>query len=272
MNYHHEYGVSLEEKGWVPSPQYLLRRKRILSHLRHHKPCRILEIGCGSGALLHDLSQLGHSCTATEISKSALDLANYVNKDDPSVEILSSPAESFKNAFDIVIACEVLEHIEDDVASYKEWSSYLKPEGELIISVPAHPVKWDATDEWAGHYRRYTRERFHMLADTASCRPVRIECYSFPFTNLVAPVRAYFLRREFKCSGDEKNNKTVEKEYRTKKSGTSRHLQTKLYPLQKSLAGIWAVRLNYFLQAKFISRDCGLCYIFFAKKSNLEVA
>lgn len=271
VQYHQQYGVSAEEKGWVPSPQYLLRRKRILSYLQSRESCRILEIGCGAGALLYDLSQLGHQCTAMEISESALELANYLNRDNPGVKIHSAPEASFKGSFDIVIACEVLEHIEDDIAAFREWASYLKPGGELIISVPAHPRKWDATDEWAGHYRRYTKKRFQMLADAASCCPIRTECYSFPFTNLVAPVRAFFLKREMQRQAIKDSADQGQKELNTKKSGTSRPLQTKLYPLQKSLLGMWAIKLNYFLQAQFIQRECGLCYIFIVKNPEDDV-
>src|SRR5205085_106539 len=61
--------------------------------------------------------------------------------------------------FDVVVLGEVLEHIEDDRAAVAEAARMLKADGVLAVSVPRNPAWFSGSDEWAGHVRRYTRER-----------------------------------------------------------------------------------------------------------------
>ena len=53
---HPTYGPALPELNWVPAPSYLMRRHRVLRLLRDMAPCRVLDIGCGPGALLRDFA------------------------------------------------------------------------------------------------------------------------------------------------------------------------------------------------------------------------
>jgi len=57
--------------------------------------------------------------------------------------------------FDLVIACDVVEHVEDDRRVFAELTRVLKPDGRLIFSVPLHPARWTAFDDYVGHARRY---------------------------------------------------------------------------------------------------------------------
>jgi SAM-dependent methyltransferase len=59
--------------------------------------------------------------------------------------------------FDIVIASDVLEHIEDEQKALKEWNRILKPAGKLIVFVPAFKILWSKHDEANHHYRRYSK-------------------------------------------------------------------------------------------------------------------
>ena len=52
---------------------------------------------------------------------------------------------------------EVLEHVEDDLAGLREVARVVRPGGIVAISVPANPAWFGPSDEWAGHFRRYTR-------------------------------------------------------------------------------------------------------------------
>jgi len=69
--------------------------------------------------------------------------------------------------FDLVCAFEVLEHIEDDAAAVKEWSSRLRAPGWLLLSVPAHQDRYGPFDEMVGHFRRY--DPAAMTALLAGC-------------------------------------------------------------------------------------------------------
>jgi len=58
-------------------------------------------------------------------------------------------------AFDLVCAFDVIEHIEDDRRVFSEVSRVLKDDGVLIFSVPVHADLWTEFDDWVGHVRRY---------------------------------------------------------------------------------------------------------------------
>lgn len=57
--------------------------------------------------------------------------------------------------YDLITACDVIEHIEDDSAAVQHMVSMLKPGGFLLITVPAFMSLWDEHDELNHHYRRY---------------------------------------------------------------------------------------------------------------------
>ena len=58
-------------------------------------------------------------------------------------------------SFDLVAACDVIEHVADDRRVFAELSRVLRPAGRLIFSVPLHPAYWTVFDEHVGHARRY---------------------------------------------------------------------------------------------------------------------
>ena len=74
---------------------------------------------------------------------------------DPRVTIHSEIQNNWQETFDFILAFEVLEHIEDDVSALREWWNGVKFPGHRLLSVPAHPERWNASDEWEGHFRRY---------------------------------------------------------------------------------------------------------------------
>jgi SAM-dependent methyltransferase len=58
----------------------------------------------------------------------------------------------------VMVAFDVLEHIDDDGAAARELARVLMPGGHVLVAVPAGPALWSAHDEAVGHVRRYTRE------------------------------------------------------------------------------------------------------------------
>lgn len=56
---------------------------------------------------------------------------------------------------DLVVACDVIEHVEDDRRVFSELRRVLKPGGRLVFSVPLHPTRWTIFDDCVGHARRY---------------------------------------------------------------------------------------------------------------------
>ena len=229
ISYTIEFGVAMPGYGWVPAPRYLMRRNRILAHLPEAAGKCLLEIGCGVGALLYDFRRRGYYCEAVEISESALQLASRIHAEDPKSKLWTSIDELSDRLFDVLVACEVIEHIQEDEQALGRWSKLLKPGGTAIISAPGRPEKWNATDVWAGHFRRYTRESLSELCEQAGLTPVRIESYGYPLINVLEPIRAYLLSRRMRARKSKPNSSEAMFDA-TKQSGTNRNLEVNLYP------------------------------------------
>ena len=60
-------------------------------------------------------------------------------------------------AFDVVVALDVLEHLDDDVAALAAAARLVKRGGLLVVTVPALPSLWGVQDVVSRHRRRYTR-------------------------------------------------------------------------------------------------------------------
>jgi SAM-dependent methyltransferase len=61
-------------------------------------------------------------------------------------------------AFDLVCAFDIVEHVDDDASALREISRVAKPDATILISVPLHPARWTAFDDFVGHRRRYEPE------------------------------------------------------------------------------------------------------------------
>ncbi len=90
---------------------------------------------------------------------------------------------------DQMMLLDVLEHIEDDRAFVSLLERKLKPDGCILITVPACMCLWSSEDDVAGHYRRYNKE---ILCKILSEGGFQI-CYcSYFMSFLFLPV--FFLR------------------------------------------------------------------------------
>lgn len=57
--------------------------------------------------------------------------------------------------FDLIVAFDVIEHVDDDSRACSELCRVLKPGGRLLMSVPLHADRWTEFDALVGHARRY---------------------------------------------------------------------------------------------------------------------
>lgn len=84
-----------------------------------------------------------------------------------------------ENSFGLILATDIIEHVEDDQKALSEITRVLKPGGTAIISVPAFQSLWGLQDEVSHHKRRYRLGPLKKLIGTAglSCK----ECFYFNY-------------------------------------------------------------------------------------------
>jgi SAM-dependent methyltransferase len=269
MHYSKLFGIAAPEIGWTPAPTYILRRALILKLITNYPPGRVLEIGCGAGALLYDLSLYGFYGVGVEQSLQALIIANKLLAGTHAFEVINNlPGlpEITGRFFDYVISFEVLEHIEDDQAALNTWSNYLRLNEILLISVPAHKSKWNKSDIWAGHYRRYERAEILTKVEKAGFEVIAIHCYGWPLSNLIEPIRSWVHGRKLKREALNYGNPETDRHERTSRSGIDRTIETRLYPLYASWFGKAVFSFFIHLQRYSLSTDWGTGYLVVARK------
>lgn len=242
--------------SWVPAPRYLLRRDRVLAAFEGVAPGRLVEVGCGAGALLHELSRRGWQARGIEQSAAARAVAQQMNA-TTGVEVADRLADD-DGPFDALLSCEVLEHIEDDVGALRSWVGRVRHGGHVVLSVPAHPAWFGPHDVWAGHVRRYTKTAFVALAEAAGLTVKRVECYGFPVANvtMVARTAVTLMKRE----------RTMSAAASTARSGVDRSVETRLFPAQLSLPGRLALRAALVAQKQFLHTPLGEGYLLVATR------
>jgi len=143
---------------------------------------RVLEIGSGIGnlsAFLVDCERL----VLTDTREEYLDRlrTRFAKHPNVSVAPLYLPTELGALAgqrFDTIICLNVLEHVDDDIASLQAIRRMLAPGGRLILLVPALPVLYGTIDKALGHHRRYTRGRLASLLEATGFRMAHIEYFN----------------------------------------------------------------------------------------------
>jgi len=109
---------------------------------------RRLEIGAG----LRPRLPIPGTCFV-EISRAAL--SRLVQQGGRAVQATAEALPFPDAAFDLVMAMDIIEHVDDDEPVFRELARVLRPGGALVLSSPLHPDNWTRFDEVVGHVRRY---------------------------------------------------------------------------------------------------------------------
>lgn len=181
MSEEHVWGTA---PGFV-GPRHALREKLLLDLLLSaHPGGRVLNVGAGQGTFTRLLEARGFEVVSCDVSPLFVDLLRgSVRGDVLQADMTDLP---FRDCtFDAVVAGEVIEHIEDDRKALAEAARVLRrPRGALALSVPAHPEWFGASDQWAGHKRRYTRAGLVSAVESASLKLERVRPWGFPVSAL----------------------------------------------------------------------------------------
>lgn len=176
-----------ENHWWFKARREILKNQITLLNLK--KNSHILEIGCGTGGNLKMLSTFG-SVTAVEMNDLARQLAINSNPSIKTIYPGSLPSDiPFINTkFDLICLFDVLEHIREDQESLIKLSDFLKPNGKIILTVPAYQWLWSSHDEFHHHHRRYTKKEIKKLLATSKLHSIKISYFNsllFPIAALV---------------------------------------------------------------------------------------
>jgi len=117
---------------------------------------RVMEVGCGTGVVLRELARMcgREHVIGLELFPEAVAFARARTGCHVFVaDILSPPSEL--GQFDVVCIFDVLEHLPDQQRTMRALAKVLKPNGMVIVTVPAHASLWSYFDVAGRHCRRY---------------------------------------------------------------------------------------------------------------------
>jgi len=137
---------------------YLLKKYDVQNKKSSHgSQEKIVDTGCGDGALLEMLHQHGYQhLYGFDFSKEAVKKAAQRGIVTQAFwGDLTKKGTLPQEQFDAVISSEVLEHIGDYRPAVTNLCKFVKPGGRLFITVPHSMKYWTVHDEFAHHYRRY---------------------------------------------------------------------------------------------------------------------
>ena len=178
-------------------PRYLLRRFEILRHLKPGQ--RFIEIAAGNLKLSRDLLRYFQRGTALDYSQ----FIEAIYHQLPQAErerlqlVVGDLFEAKLDAdYDCVVACEVMEHVQDDAAFLQKLRSLLSPSGQLILSVPSRMKYWSVHDEIVGHLRRYEKDQLIQLLKNNGFSHIEVLSYGFPFINVLRWLRVLLAKKQ----------------------------------------------------------------------------
>ena len=118
-------------------PDWPLRRDFLIAELNPGE--RVLDLGSGEGRFTAELSRAGARATGAEVAEAAIERARgqYPELDFRLVPF-DGPLPFEDNAFDLVWASEVIEHVADTGRWLSEVRRVLAPGGRLLITTPSH--------------------------------------------------------------------------------------------------------------------------------------
>lgn len=174
------------------SPAAFHRRRVLVGLARRYASGarRILDAGCGQGALLRDMERAFPAAElhGADVSERTLRDCRATTR---AVELftLDLVATDFDaqhqhrlRGYDLVVCSEVIEHIDADGTAVSRLAALLAPGGTLLVSVPGG--RMSRFDEAIGHRRHYAVRRLRTLLQGQSLDVIDVFAWGFPFQNL----------------------------------------------------------------------------------------
>ena len=157
-----------------------------------HAP-RVLDAGCGTGRNLAEFGALG---TAHGVDPSAEAIEFCRRRGLDGVREAGLEALPFDDAaFDLILATDVLEHVERDDVAARELRRVAAPDALLVVTVPAYRWLWSQHDDSHHHLRRYTLGALRERLAGAGWRPVLQTYFNSLLLPPIALVRTLARRR-----------------------------------------------------------------------------
>lgn len=145
---------------------------------------RIVEVGCGTGAITQHLLAGGATVVGVDIREDYLQVCReaFDSTGRFTASCCDVQAAEFlclqKHGPDTVVCANVLEHVEDDRLAISNMAHVLCSGGSLIVVVPALQWLWGTLDEALSHHRRYEPQGIREKLEDAGLEVVVVRYFN----------------------------------------------------------------------------------------------
>jgi 2-polyprenyl-3-methyl-5-hydroxy-6-metoxy-1,4-benzoquinol methylase len=218
------YGSARQPAYWAYGRLRALLTLRMAMAL---DPKRVLEVAAGDAALSACLARTGCEVVVNDLRRDHLEssVSQFENRDH--IGIL--PGDVFEldpaitGQFDLVIACEIIEHVADAAGLLRQLGRFLTPNGRILLTTPNGsyfrnklPTYSEITDFKAlesrqfkpdadGHLYLITSDEMRKVAESVGLKVQRLSLWGTPFITgesgfrLLSPLSLPFYRLELGC-------------------------------------------------------------------------
>ncbi|HTT77484.1 MAG TPA: class I SAM-dependent methyltransferase [Candidatus Binataceae bacterium] len=175
-----------ERHWWFASRRAIV--ERFIIRLNLPADAALLEPGCGTGGNFAMLARHGR-VFAMDADAHARRFATALGNAQVACGSLPDRIPFTGQSFDLILMSDVLEHLDDDVAALRALQHRLKPDGQILITVPAMQWLWSGHDKAHHHRRRYTATTLRHIAEAAGLEVIYLSYFNFILFPMVAGVR-----------------------------------------------------------------------------------
>ncbi len=134
QGYHSPTQIGLLRRAWERFSSFLVQHKINLIKRYIKTPCKLLDVGCGTGGFLKQLDGFSFDAHGLEPVKEAVEAAQQAGLQVTHGNILT--ASLIPESYDVVTLWHVFEHIKDPTVALNRIHAILKPGGVLVMSMP----------------------------------------------------------------------------------------------------------------------------------------
>jgi 2-polyprenyl-3-methyl-5-hydroxy-6-metoxy-1,4-benzoquinol methylase len=156
---------------------YCARREIILDIVSRFvsKGSRIIDYGCGNGAIAVRLREAGYDVVAADIDPGPLAACRAAGL--KTVDLRQDSLQ--RGQAQCLLLADVLEHIDDDLGTLVTLRHALCENGHIILTVPAYEFLFSGEDFVSNHVRRYTRKQLIVAIKGAGFSPLWSSYFNF---------------------------------------------------------------------------------------------
>jgi 2-polyprenyl-3-methyl-5-hydroxy-6-metoxy-1,4-benzoquinol methylase len=160
----------------------------------------VIDFGCGSGIMSYLLANQGIKVYSMDVEMSPLKKMEQFISFPKSIDFINTSTEKFTSDIKVeaIVALDVLEHIENLEEQLTIFHTWLKPNGEIIVSGPTENIFYKigrklAGSDFSGDYHVSNIQAIkQIMKETTSITPIKT---LYPVINFFEIFKAEFLKQ-----------------------------------------------------------------------------